>query len=149
MARKTTLLLLGLHTCLFELHSHIMHSEWRDIHHLLWWRHVRLLIYVYIYIYIHIYIYGFPDMGIPQNESFIMENPIKIDDLGAPPSQEMPYIYIYIHRKLAMVNRCQQSIKLIQFWSPALLLSNQGVQPMLMPYQQSGFVNMMKSEKTS
>ena len=34
-------------------------------------------------------------MGIPQNESFIMENPIKIDDLGAPPSQEMPYIYIY------------------------------------------------------
>ena len=86
-------------------------------------------------------------MGIPQNESFIMENPIKIDDLGAPPSQEMPYIYI--HRKLAMVNRCQQSIKLIQFWSPALLLSNQGVQPMLMPYQQSGFVNMMKSEKTS
>jgi hypothetical protein len=49
---------------------------------------------LYTYIYIYIYIYGFPDMGIPQNESFIMENPIKIDDLGAPPSQEMPYIYI-------------------------------------------------------
>ena len=43
---------------------------------------------------IYIYIYGFPEMGIPQNEWFIMENPIKIDDLGVPPSREMP-IYIY------------------------------------------------------
>ena len=45
--------------------------------------------------YIYIYIYGFPEMGIPQNEWFIMGNPIKIDDLGVPPSREMP-IYIYI-----------------------------------------------------
>ena len=34
------------------------------------------------------HIWGFPKIGVPQNGWFIMENPIKLDDLGVPPFKE-------------------------------------------------------------
>ena len=33
---------------------------------------------------------GFPQIGVPKMDGFIMEHPFKIDDLGVPPFQETP-----------------------------------------------------------
>ena len=42
----------------------------------------------------YIYIWMFPKIGIPQNGWYIMEKPIKMDDLGVPLFSETP-IYMY------------------------------------------------------
>ena len=50
-----------------------------------------MYLYIYVsYIQLHTYIWEFPKIGVPPNRWFIMENSIKMDDLGVPLFPETP-----------------------------------------------------------
>jgi hypothetical protein len=40
---------------------------------------------VYVLVVQCVSIWGFPTTGVPENGRLLMENPIKLDDLGVPP----------------------------------------------------------------
>ena len=45
-----------------------------------------------------IYLWMFPKIGVPQNGWFIMENPIKMNDLGGPPLFLETPKWVYINK---------------------------------------------------
>ena len=58
-------------------------------------------------------IWVFPQIGIPQNGWFIVENPIKIDDLGVPLFLEIPICIFHPYRLVLLAHHNLTTLRIL------------------------------------
>ena len=70
----------------YVFHDHSAHIRLRG--------YIDLLAFLYFILYCsQLLIWVFPKIGVPENGWFVVENPIKMDDLGVPLFLEIPILF--------------------------------------------------------